>query len=98
MRTEFKFEGKPVVFDLKPGTLYRLAKAGYSFPESFGKSDTALLATTELLRICSKTDLTSEEVADRIDDYEPLMQVMADLFESEEAKLKAKDEDEPGNG
>ena len=87
MSSTLKFEGKDVTLDLKPGTQYRLAKAGYSFPDSFSRADTAMLAATELLRICSKTELTSEEIADSLDSYEPLTNAVLALIDEEEAKL-----------
>ena len=87
MSTTLKFQGKYVTLDLKPGTLYRLAQAGYSFPESFGKPETSLLAATELLRICSKNDLTGAEIADQLDSYAPLVKAVTALFDQEEEKL-----------
>lgn len=98
--SKLKFQKKTVTLDLKAGTLYRLAKAGYSFPESFGQGDTALLAATELLRICSKTDLTTEEVADALDGYESLTKAIADLFDEEDTRLTNEPEkgDSEGNG
>lgn len=98
MSTTLKFEGKEVTLNLKPGTLYRLAKAGYSFPESFGQIDTALLAATELLRICSKTDLSTEEVADSLEDYEALTAAVTSLFDAEEERIKSKESEEDGEG
>ena len=87
--SEITFENNPVTLDLKPGTLYRLAKAGYAFPDSFGNSDTALLAAIELLRICSKTALTSEQVADKLEDIGPLTVAVANLFDEEEERMKS---------
>ena len=97
MSTTLKFEEKDVTLNLKPGTLYRLAQAGYSFPESFGKPETALLAATELLRICSKTELTSEEVADKLESYDDLTLAVTSLFDEEEEKLGAQEGTDQGN-
>lgn len=85
-----KFKNKAVTLDFNPGTLYRLAKSGYSVPDCFLKPDTTILSSVELLRICSKTELSSEEVADSISGFEPLMKAIQDLLEEEEEKEKNK--------
>lgn len=95
------FRGKKVSLDMKPGTEYRLAQAGYTFPGSFVEPDTALLASVELLRICSGTDMTGEQIADSLKDFQPLTHAIIAMMDEMEQAAKNEQStkgSEAGNG
>ena len=94
------FQNQEVDLKLTPTVQYRLAQAGYSFPGSFASNDTIILASVELLRICSNTKLSGNRIAaefDKIGSFEPLIETVTELFEEEEAKLKPEKGDPEGN-
>lgn len=84
------FKGKQVALNVKPGTLYRLAQAGFSLVDDLQDPTRQMLVAVELLRICAKTELSSEQVADSLRSMEPLLSAIMDLLDEETAKQETK--------
>lgn len=85
-----KFLGRQVSLDLKPGTLYRLAQSGFSLVDDLQDPRRQVLVAIEILRICSKTKLTSEKVADKLESYEPLVVALQELLAEEDSNQPKK--------
>lgn len=84
--SEITYNNKTVSLNISPLTVYQLAKAGFSLVEDLQDPVRQPLFAAELLRICSGTQETAEEVAANLDSFEPLFQGIMDLISEEEEK------------
>lgn len=75
------YKNTPVALNLTPGTQYKLALAGFSFYQSMGDPVQQILCGVELIRICSGTTDSADEVAENLESLEGLQTALIALID-----------------